>query len=589
MAVRDIKAGRAYVEMYLKDVLAPGLKKAAKRLTAFGRAVNKLGAGLIAGGAALAVPLAAGVQTFTDWGDELAKMSDRTGISVASLSELTHAALQSGASIEELENAVKLLQKNLWTAAAGGKAQAAAFARIGLSVADLVALDPERQFLAVADALAKIDDPARRAAAAQQILGRSGTRLLPLLKDGVAGIAALREEARQLGLTMSDADAQLAVRLGDQLANVWRQVKMVAFQVGAALTPALLTVARVVQPVLAGVIALVREHRVAVTVVALLAGALAATGGLLVAFGSTCVLVAFALNGLSAAAGVCAAVMAGLGTVVAFVTSPITLTVAGVLALVAAIGLLIGWATGLNGTLLNLASTGLAAIGRLLGGMADAAMGGDLKLAGEILWAGLKLAWLNGFAALMEIGLRFKLGFLAMWNGLLDEIEKLFIRSAAAIARGWELTKSLFTGANPAAALDRIDEHEQTLLQGVDQAAIGRAAAQLAELRASRTASLVEIAAAQAELDALLKRAAEARAKFATPFSFEPGQIDLPDFKTVTDRLAVGGPGAFNAAAAANLGRTASIEEKMLSALEGIEQDADELARAARGGGLVFV
>ena len=120
MSVRDIKAGRAYVEMYLKDVLAPGLKKAAKRLTAFGRAVNKLGAGLIAGGAALAVPLAAGVQTFTDWGDELAKMSDRTGISVASLSELTHAALQSGASIEELENAVKLLQKNLWTAAAGG-------------------------------------------------------------------------------------------------------------------------------------------------------------------------------------------------------------------------------------------------------------------------------------------------------------------------------------------------------------------------------------------------------------------------------------------------------------------------------------
>ena len=110
---RGIRAGRAFVELGVSDRLTAALKRAERKLKAFGESVRSLGlrlAGL--GGAALA-PLAGAVKLFASAGDTLDKMSLRTGVSVEALSELGFAAEQSGADLQTLENGVRVMQRTL--------------------------------------------------------------------------------------------------------------------------------------------------------------------------------------------------------------------------------------------------------------------------------------------------------------------------------------------------------------------------------------------------------------------------------------------------------------------------------------------
>ena len=79
-------------------------------------------------------------------------------------------------------------------------------ARLPKSASDLVGKTPEEQFLLLANALVAVTDASTRAALAQDIFGRAGTNLLPLLQKGEEGMAALRQQARDLGIVMS-ADA----------------------------------------------------------------------------------------------------------------------------------------------------------------------------------------------------------------------------------------------------------------------------------------------------------------------------------------------------------------------------------------------
>lgn len=70
-----------------------------------------------------------------------------------------------------------------------------------------------------------------------QLLGRSGTRLLPLLEGGAAGIEELPTHARSLGLTISTETAADAALLNDTLNILWRVLKQGVFVIGSALAP----------------------------------------------------------------------------------------------------------------------------------------------------------------------------------------------------------------------------------------------------------------------------------------------------------------------------------------------------------------
>ena len=114
-----------------------------------------------------------------------------------------------------------------------------ALAALGLSVEQLQGLNPEEQFFMLANALAKVENASERAALAQRIFGRSGTELLPLFAKGAAGMEALRQQARDLGIVMSGEAAAGAADFKDAQNELKAAISGVALQFAGKLVPRL--------------------------------------------------------------------------------------------------------------------------------------------------------------------------------------------------------------------------------------------------------------------------------------------------------------------------------------------------------------
>jgi hypothetical protein len=223
MGASDIKAGQAYVELALKNNLTKPLAAAGKQLRSFG-------AGIAAGGTAILAPFIKGIQHFAAFGSELKDMSTRTGIGATALAELGYAAEQTGASMEEVEGGVRKMQKFIQSAVDGSHEARTELASLGLSMAQLQGKKPDEQFQLIADKIALIADPTKRAAAAMKLLGRGGTQLLPMIME----MKELRQKARDLGLAPSEAAVEAADKVGDAMKDVESATDAVMFEIGAA-------------------------------------------------------------------------------------------------------------------------------------------------------------------------------------------------------------------------------------------------------------------------------------------------------------------------------------------------------------------
>lgn len=170
-------------------------------------------------------------------GDEVQKMALRTGFSTETLSELRHVAALSGTSIEQLETGVKRMSRVIVDAERGMESSTRAFDALGVSVEDLMALSPEDQFVKLASALADVEDDTLKAALAQEIFGRAGTQLLPMLASGAEGLEAMRQEAHDLGLIFDQEAADAAAKFNDDLTRLKGAFTGVMNEVGQKLIP----------------------------------------------------------------------------------------------------------------------------------------------------------------------------------------------------------------------------------------------------------------------------------------------------------------------------------------------------------------
>jgi len=149
--------------------------------------------------------------------DELGTSADKLGVTSEALSALQFAATQSDTSIETLQGGLQKLNQKLGDATTGGKASAEAFKELGLDAASLSQMGATEAFEQIASKISGISDPAQQAAAAVSIFGKSGAELLPLLKQGDAGIEKLKARAKELGLVMNDTDVQKVKQANDAI------------------------------------------------------------------------------------------------------------------------------------------------------------------------------------------------------------------------------------------------------------------------------------------------------------------------------------------------------------------------------------
>jgi len=331
---REIRAGKAFIELTTKDSeLMKGLKRAQARLNQFGTQVADVGGKLFGIGAAAASGLLAAANVFSTAGDELEKMSIRTGLAVEFLSQMKFAADQSGTSLNDVETSVKKASRAIYDAQHGLKTAKDGFSELGLNADSLAKLRPEDQFLAIADALANIADPSRRAALAMVLLGRSGTSIIPLIGD----IKSLRAEADRLGITMTEQDAKSAADFNDAIGRVTATAKMAVFQIGSALAPTLQGLAEKLNNGLVQTIAWIKHHREMIVTALKVATTVAAIGGTLLTVGIAVKVAATAISGLTLALTV------ARGAMIAFNASSAALAKNPVIAVATAIGLALGW------------------------------------------------------------------------------------------------------------------------------------------------------------------------------------------------------------------------------------------------------
>jgi hypothetical protein len=207
----------------LAVVITGSNRGAVNALTGLDAQLGKVGlslARLMAVGAAAATGAVVMIRSWANAGDEIDKLSKKTGFSAEALSELKYAAELSGTSISDIAVASKTLSSAIVDANAGLATYTRAFDLIGLSAKELIGLKPEEQFMRVVAALAGLDDETVKVAAAQDLFGRSGSNMLPLLAEGADGLRRMRDEARSTGSVFSTEAATKAAALNDSLTKL---------------------------------------------------------------------------------------------------------------------------------------------------------------------------------------------------------------------------------------------------------------------------------------------------------------------------------------------------------------------------------
>lgn len=213
-----------------------GLKGLGDQAGILKRAFAGIGAAAVAG--FLTRTASAAIQ----YGDELQKASIKSGIATEALSSLAYAAKQSDIDLGSLSMALRKMQIALSQAASGGQSQKEALDALGISLKEIKALNPERQFELIADRISMLTDPADRARAATEIFGKAGADLLPMFESGAEGIRKAREEAERLGIVLSTEQAQALADSDDAVKRLTQSWGAFSTKLTAQVAPALTTV-----------------------------------------------------------------------------------------------------------------------------------------------------------------------------------------------------------------------------------------------------------------------------------------------------------------------------------------------------------
>ncbi len=228
---RDFKEalGELREKSGLNDVVA-GFKGVGGAIT------DILGKLLVVGGVIGAA--VAGMFKLVDGFDALGDKAEAIGVSADFLAQMRYAAERSGASIESLDSGLQGFSKSLGQARAGTGRMAGFLKKASPALlAQLkAAKSNEQAFDLLAGAMAKLEDPAKKAALAQATLGDAA--LAPLFAKGPKGLQELRDRYAELAGPQGDAAAK-AGEVDDAMKDLKASTDGIKAALVSGLAPAL--------------------------------------------------------------------------------------------------------------------------------------------------------------------------------------------------------------------------------------------------------------------------------------------------------------------------------------------------------------
>lgn len=202
--------------------------KGAGKVAKFGAV---LGGVAVAGGAAM-FKMATKTAEATD---RIDKMSQRLGLSREGFQKWDFVMSQAGVSIDSMQSGMKSLTQRMGDAIEGTGVGAEAFEKLGLTITE--SMTQEEAFDATIAALQGMEDGVEKAALAQELFGKSGQELLPLLNATAESTDELKLKAEELGLVMGDDAIDAGVAFTDTVDQLKRSFGQAFVSIGTQFMP----------------------------------------------------------------------------------------------------------------------------------------------------------------------------------------------------------------------------------------------------------------------------------------------------------------------------------------------------------------
>lgn len=224
------------------DNASAGLENLSTLLGDFGKGVA-IGA-LTAGLALLVTNFASATKAAIDFGDAINDMSERWGVATDALSGMAYAAQLSDTSLEGLSAGFRGLAKSIEEASDPASESAQLFEQMGISLQDASGKTKDADTLMgeLGDKFKEMPNGMEKARLAIQLFGKAGAELIPYLNQGKEGMAALKKESEEFGLTWGADAAAQAGQFNDNVDRMSGAVKGFFTQIAQYLLPTLLEV-----------------------------------------------------------------------------------------------------------------------------------------------------------------------------------------------------------------------------------------------------------------------------------------------------------------------------------------------------------
>jgi hypothetical protein len=194
----------------------------------------------VAAGAAGAAIAISGVRSQMTAVDDVSDAAKRLGMTFADLESLRFGLGQSsGLDAGQIDAALQKMQLGLAEAKSGSGELAGMLKALGLDAGQLLQAGPVEAMKQISVATAQLKSPTDQLQVAYQLFGKQGASLVSSLRDGPAAIEESVQAAKDLGLTLTQAQAEQVGAANDTWEKVYKIAEGVFRQIAAEVAPVL--------------------------------------------------------------------------------------------------------------------------------------------------------------------------------------------------------------------------------------------------------------------------------------------------------------------------------------------------------------
>jgi len=227
-----------------KDLTQRAFTSASARVQKFTSNVFSMRGVLVATAGVAA--MGAFVKKSMETADAIGKAADAIGISTGTLQEYRHAARISGVATESLDKSIGQFTKRVGEARAGTGAMITFLKLFDTQLLSNIqnSRSTDEALDLVFKRMGQTASATDKAALANAAFGRSGITMVNMVKDGAAGLAKLRQEARDLGIVMDDHLIRNSERANDEIEKLTRVMKVQFMSAAVGLAPEIARIAQ---------------------------------------------------------------------------------------------------------------------------------------------------------------------------------------------------------------------------------------------------------------------------------------------------------------------------------------------------------